>query len=168
MSSSASDPTILLSEIERLRAALQAIRDTPRSAGILACQRIASDALIGRDTNQPLDESLGAPDYYLEVIQYLRWKWQSRCAYCTAAGAEQIDHLTPVSRGGSDAIGNLVLACARCNSVKAAQTVEEFGYPDLRLTAIAQVLDGWRKVAERHRRESERIQQIVRSEEQPF
>jgi hypothetical protein len=36
------------------------------------------------------------------------------------------DHRLPVSRGGTDALENLVLACRSCNSAKGAKTVEEF------------------------------------------
>ena len=36
------------------------------------------------------------------------------------------DHKLPVSRGGSDAIDNIVVACKRCNSEKSNMTDEEF------------------------------------------
>lgn len=48
----------------------------------------------------------------------LRAAWEEadlwRCAYCDAAW-EEVDHVVPVSAGGSDAIGNLVPACRDCN-----------------------------------------------------
>jgi hypothetical protein len=37
-----------------------------------------------------------------------------------------IDHLMPRSRGGSDELRNLVLACTSCNSRKGAKTYEEY------------------------------------------
>lgn len=37
-----------------------------------------------------------------------------------------VDHLTPVSRGGTDEEENLVTACRRCNSLKKDRTLEEF------------------------------------------
>lgn len=51
------------------------------------------------------------------------------CVYCgeplTLARATK-DHLTPTSRGGSDAIENLAPACFVCNAKKGNKTFEEF------------------------------------------
>ena len=46
-----------------------------------------------------------------------------RCRYCGAAAPDvklTIDHVVPVSLGGSDEPGNLVAACPDCNAGKAA------------------------------------------------
>jgi 5-methylcytosine-specific restriction endonuclease McrA len=37
----------------------------------------------------------------------------------------------PKSRGGSDQVSNLTLACAPCNLRKGNQTAAEFGYPHI-------------------------------------
>ena len=39
----------------------------------------------------------------------------------------QYDHLLPYSRGGSDALDNLVIACAPCNFCRMQHTLEESG-----------------------------------------
>lgn len=39
------------------------------------------------------------------------------CVYCLRAATER-DHVQPITRGGSDDIGNLVPACRSCNSSK--------------------------------------------------
>ena len=58
----------------------------------------------------------------------------ARCFYCatfvTAWRFEQdhfatLDHLWPKCRGGGDNLGNLVLACRKCNEKKAALTLDE-------------------------------------------
>lgn len=52
-----------------------------------------------------------------------------RCFYCCVeltAKTWSRDHKIPLSRGGSDAIENIVAACRRCNSRKGARTVTEF------------------------------------------
>lgn len=48
-----------------------------------------------------------------------------RCAYC-GKNADTIDHAIPVSRQGGSHRGNLLPACASCNSRKRAKTVDEF------------------------------------------
>ena len=60
-----------------------------------------------------------------EVRAYLLHKWDGRCAYCGNKG-EEIEHLTPRSRGGTNRISNLVLSCRACNETKGSQTLEEF------------------------------------------
>lgn len=166
-----SDLSVLLAELERLRTALQAIRDTPRKDGILACQRIAAEALrgISASTVHAGESSLGDPAYFAEVISYLHWRWRGRCAYCKAFGAEQIDHVKPVSRGGSDEVSNLVLACQPCNKRKGTQTATEFGHGQVFFQAIGQTLEHWRRSAERERRDAEMVRGVIPPDsEEPF
>ncbi|MFD5415893.1 RNA-guided endonuclease IscB [Streptomyces nojiriensis] len=62
-----------------------------------------------------------------EVRQFLRAKWKRSCAYCDATGVPlQIDHVRARSRGGSDRVSNLVLACVPCNQAKGTTPVQEF------------------------------------------
>lgn len=49
------------------------------------------------------------------------------CWYCDARDVDiTIDHLTPVSRGGTHANNNIVPACRSCNSRKGNKTLEEY------------------------------------------
>lgn len=43
---------------------------------------------------------------------------EGRCEWCNEEGPLQIDHAVPVSRGGTNALDNLVAACATCNPSK--------------------------------------------------
>nr|WP_274522339.1 RNA-guided endonuclease IscB [Ectothiorhodospira mobilis] len=62
-----------------------------------------------------------------EVREYLLEKWQRRCAYCGARDLPlEVDHIQPRSRGGSDRVRNLPLACHDCNQAKGNQPVEAF------------------------------------------
>ncbi|MFF5013732.1 RNA-guided endonuclease IscB [Streptomyces sp. NPDC001165] len=62
-----------------------------------------------------------------EARSYLHAKWNGSCAYCDATGVPlNIEHLRPRSRGGSDRISNLVLACVPCNTAKGNMPVEFF------------------------------------------
>lgn len=68
--------------------------------------------------------------------EYLLWKWQRTCVYCGAKGIPlQIEHLVPKSRGGSDRVSNLTLACEPCNVRKGNQTAAEFGHPKIQAQA---------------------------------
>jgi 5-methylcytosine-specific restriction endonuclease McrA len=67
-----------------------------------------------------------------EVREYLLEKWERTCAYCGAQHLPlEVEHLIPRSRGGSDWVSNLTLACRACNQRKDNQTADEFGYPHL-------------------------------------
>lgn len=48
------------------------------------------------------------------------------CLYCGEARPLTRDHKTPLSRGGTDYIENIVPACALCNSRKYNKTAQEF------------------------------------------
>jgi len=64
---------------------------------------------------------------------------EGRCAYCGARIGKRggsLDHLTPVSRGGADAVGNLVLSCKPCNDRKGPRTATEY-VRDLVTAAVA-------------------------------
>jgi 5-methylcytosine-specific restriction endonuclease McrA len=67
-----------------------------------------------------------------EVREYLLDKWGRKCAYCDKIDVPlQVEHIIPKSRGGTDRVSNLTLACKKCNVNKGNQTAEEFGYPHL-------------------------------------
>lgn len=76
-----------------------------------------------------------------EVREYLLAKWNRKCAYCGVQNVPlNIDHIHPRSRGGSDRISNLALACIPCNQAKGATPVEEFlaGRPKVLARVLAQ------------------------------
>jgi len=64
-----------------------------------------------------------------EVREYLLEKWHRKCAYCGKKDVPlEIEHIVLKSRGGSDRVSNLTIACHKCNQKKGSQTAEEFGY----------------------------------------
>jgi 5-methylcytosine-specific restriction endonuclease McrA len=48
------------------------------------------------------------------------------CAYCGAWAPLTVDHKTPLKRGGTNYIGNILPACRPCNSRKGTRTESEF------------------------------------------
>lgn len=77
-----------------------------------------------------------------EVREYLLEKWGRRCAYCDAGDVPlEVEHIVARSRGGSDRVGNLALACTDCNQAKGAQPLSVFlaDKPDrlVRIEAVA-------------------------------
>ena len=62
-----------------------------------------------------------------EVREYLLEKWGRKCAYCDAENVPlEVEHIRPKSRGGSDRISNLTLACTPCNQEKGNRPIEDF------------------------------------------
>ena len=64
-----------------------------------------------------------------EVKEYLLEKWGRKCAY----GGEtevplETEHIIPTSRGGSDRVSNLTIACNNCNEDKGNLPAAEFGH----------------------------------------
>ncbi len=77
-----------------------------------------------------------------EVRAYLLVKYAYRCAYCSKINVPfEIDHLQSRSRGGSNRVSNLALACHACNQAKGNQTAYEFGHPEVEARAKAPLKD---------------------------
>jgi hypothetical protein len=53
----------------------------------------------------------------------------------------EIEHIRPSSRGGSDRISNLCLACHKCNQAKGNETAAEWGHPEVEQQAQAPLKD---------------------------
>jgi hypothetical protein len=62
-----------------------------------------------------------------EVREYLLEKWKRTCAYCDTTNVPlEIEHIHPRSKGGSDRVSNLTLACQPCNQKKGNVHISEF------------------------------------------
>ncbi len=67
-----------------------------------------------------------------EIREHLLEKWGRKCAYCGAKDtALEIEHIVPKSRGGSNRVSNLTLACHDCNQAKGNLTASEYGHPEI-------------------------------------
>lgn len=75
-------------------------------------QKIENPEIAGTEYQQ--GELLG-----YEVREYLLEKWGRTCAYCGKINIPlEIEHIVPKSKGGSDRVSNLTLACIACNQKK--------------------------------------------------
>jgi 5-methylcytosine-specific restriction endonuclease McrA len=92
-----------------------------------------SQELVRFDTALLQDPAIAGQEYQrgtlfeAEIKEYLTLKWQHRCAYCAATNTRlELDHVHPRSKGGSNRVSNLVIACRTCNKSKADQAIETF------------------------------------------
>ena len=77
-----------------------------------------------------------------EVREYLLEKWNRTCVYCGATDTQlEVEHIQPKSKGGSDRVSNLAIACHSCNQAKGNQEIEQFlsGKPDVLNRVLSQV-----------------------------
>ena len=67
-----------------------------------------------------------------QIAKSHRWRILERdgfrCAYCGASAREDgvrlhIDHVVPISRGGEDVAGNVLICCKPCNLSKGSQSM---------------------------------------------
>ena len=101
-----------------------------------------SQELVKFDTQKMQNAEISGVEYQqgeiqgYEVREYLLEKWQRKCAYCKVTGIPlEIEHITPKSRGGSNRVSNLTLACHTCNQNKGNKTATEFGFPKIQVLA---------------------------------
>jgi 5-methylcytosine-specific restriction endonuclease McrA len=97
-----------------------------------------SQELVRFDTQLMQNAEISGVEYQqgelagYEVREYLLEKWGRACAYCGCQSVPlEIEHIIPRTRGGSNRVSNLTLACHPCNDRKDNRTAEEFGYPDI-------------------------------------
>jgi 5-methylcytosine-specific restriction endonuclease McrA len=77
-----------------------------------------------------------------EVREYLLEKWGRRCAYCGQSNVPlEIGHIVPRTRGGSNRVSNLTIACHGCNDAKGERTAAEWGYPQVQAPAKTPLRD---------------------------
>lgn len=98
--------------------------------------------LVRFDTQLMQDAEVSGVEYQqgeltgYEVRGYLLEKFGHKCCYCGKTDIPlEIEHITPKSRGGSNRVSNLCLACWRCNVRKSSQTATEFGHPQVQALA---------------------------------
>jgi len=72
------------------------------------------------------DRVRGLPSFAATEWLALVERYEGCCAYCGANAPLQAEHRTPLARGGTNTIDNILPACATCNLRKRVMTEEEF------------------------------------------
>ena len=109
------------------------------------------------------------PSYTTRDIDVLRDIQNESCYYCGASISENhhVEHLVPLSRGGSDGYDNIVLACPSCNQAKNALTERQF-WRRLRKRMPEAEYRRLRELAKETKREKKRRRLAGRVPEGPF
>lgn len=70
------------------------------------------------------------PNAYKVTVEDIRTLFKAdKCFYCgvdLSDSVKTVDHKVPVSRGGTNALTNLVISCLACNSQKGSKTCREY------------------------------------------
>jgi 5-methylcytosine-specific restriction endonuclease McrA len=92
-----------------------------------------SQELVKFDTQAMQNPEISGVEYQrgelfgFEVKEYLLQKWNRKCAYCGVENVPiEVEHIQPKSKGGSDRVSNLTLACHKCNQAKGNQDIQKF------------------------------------------
>lgn len=62
-------------------------------------------------------------NHTMKDLKDIQEAWHGMCAYCRKNKADTIDHVTPLTKGGTNDVGNLVPACFSCNSKKGNKSI---------------------------------------------
>lgn len=84
------------------------------------CQKLQNPEIEGTEYQQ-------GTLFNYEVREYLLEKWGRKCTYCGKKDVPlQIEHIHPRSKGGTNQINNLCLACEKCNQKKGNKLIDQF------------------------------------------
>lgn len=92
-----------------------------------------SQELVRFDTQVLVNPEISGTEYQrgelagFEVKEYLLAKWGRKCAYCGVENTPlEIEHILARSKGGTERVSNLALACHDCNQKKGNDPIQEF------------------------------------------
>ena len=119
-------PPSLQSRVENVSTWVERLRKLCPIKGV-------SMELVRFDTQKMQNPEVSGTEYQqgtlwgYEVREYLLEKYNRTCQYCLVKDTPlEVEHIVPRSKGGSDRVSNLTIACRSCNEKKGNRSVEEF------------------------------------------
>lgn len=112
---------------DRVREWKKKNRDRVNHNGRLYCQRHPEFRRVQRSRRRA--RVLGSPEHHTQGdIRTQFQKQAGMCFWCSSAVGDDyhVDHVIPLSRGGSDGKDNIVIACPKCNRLKSNKLPEEW------------------------------------------
>ena len=79
-----------------------------------------------RNARQSIRNKIIQGGVFLILEKELRKVYDSPCFMCGRKENQSLDHIIPISRGGSHSIGNIMTLCLQCNMSKNAKTITEW------------------------------------------
>ena len=83
-------------------------------------------AQMSSDTDLNKTDYQQGPLYNTNLKSFIFSKTNHKCSYC-GAPAQEIDHIVPRAKGGTNSTHNLTPACRSCNEKKSNLSLKEFG-----------------------------------------
>ena len=115
-------PPSLLSRVDNVKTVVRRLQKLA-PVGTLSYENVKFDTQLIQD------EMISGVRYQqgelagYEVREYLLEKFKHQCAYCGMSGVPlEVEHIIPKSRGGTNRISNLAIACHTCNQKKGSMT----------------------------------------------
>ena len=79
-----------------------------------------------KNARQSIRNRVFSEKQYLILDKELRKIYSSPCFNCGSTENQSLDHLIPLSRGGTHSYGNIITLCLPCNMSKHARTITEW------------------------------------------
>ena len=105
---------------EYVKSHKEEIRDWHHSDKGHLCNRLSKQKRRGMKKTTS-DNSITLKSW-LTLVEHHEWK----CAYCGSKQKLTIDHVVPLSKGGTHTLGNVLPACHSCNSSKQTKSLQDW------------------------------------------
>lgn len=89
-----------------------------KCVNVASLRDAADQRLANNNRRRARMQAANSPGVSPEDWNRLVRRHDGKCAYCGAIATLTRDHVVPISRGGWDAIGNILPACFPCNASK--------------------------------------------------
>lgn len=83
---------------------------------------------LSRNARQSIRNRIINSDVYIILEKDLRRIYSSPCINCGSKENQSLDHIIPLSRGGTHSIGNITTLCLTCNMKKHNRFFSEWRY----------------------------------------